>query len=169
MVDGGDVDDTAAGAFVRLSEQLVQAMARFGPPWVRFLRSATEDDSVSSAGARLLSALSKHPRPPIMRDLVNEMGTTARAVTGLVDTLEREGLVRRARHPTDRRATLLTLTEEGERRAQRAWHDQVARVSTLFTVLSPQEQADMIRILDKLTDGLAARGQRVAPRAGRVG
>jgi DNA-binding MarR family transcriptional regulator len=37
-----------------------------------------------------------------------------------VDSLEREGLVERLRHPVDRRAFLLTLTELGRERHQEA-------------------------------------------------
>ncbi len=103
-----------------------------------------------------------------MRDLVNDLGTTARAVTGLVDTLEHEGLVRRSRHPDDRRATLVTLTGEGEQVMERVGREYIERASTLFDVLSPQDQADLVRILGILDDELAARGQAIQPRQPRV-
>jgi DNA-binding MarR family transcriptional regulator len=38
------------------------------------------------------------------------------SVTNIVDRLEADGLVRRTPHPSDRRATLVTITEAGESR-----------------------------------------------------
>jgi DNA-binding MarR family transcriptional regulator len=42
------------------------------------------------------------------------------AVTNLVDGLEKAGLVTRARHPTDRRTTLATITAHGRETARNA-------------------------------------------------
>ena len=42
------------------------------------------------------------------------------SVTNIVDRLERDELVRREAHPTDGRATLLVLTDEGRALAERA-------------------------------------------------
>jgi DNA-binding MarR family transcriptional regulator len=41
-------------------------------------------------------------------------------ITRLVDKLEAQGLVRRERHPDDRRSVLVALTPEGRRLAERA-------------------------------------------------
>lgn len=43
------------------------------------------------------------------------LGCTPSTMTGLVDRLEEQGLLRRARNPSDRRATVLCLTRRGER------------------------------------------------------
>jgi DNA-binding MarR family transcriptional regulator len=48
------------------------------------------------------------------RALAEAIGVTPRNVTGLVDALEADGFVTRARHPGDRRATLVSLTGKGE-------------------------------------------------------
>lgn len=45
--------------------------------------------------------------------LATELGVTPRNVTGLVDGLEATGFVARHPHPTDRRATVVTLTDLG--------------------------------------------------------
>lgn len=42
------------------------------------------------------------------------------SVTNIVDRLEDQGLVRRARHPTDRRTTLAEITDEGRVRVEKA-------------------------------------------------
>jgi DNA-binding MarR family transcriptional regulator len=42
------------------------------------------------------------------------------SVTNAVDRLEADGLVRRVAHPTDRRTTLVEITDEGRARAESA-------------------------------------------------
>jgi DNA-binding MarR family transcriptional regulator len=98
-----------------------------------------------------------------MRELMDDLGCTARAVTGLVDTLEHEGYVRRARSSGDRRSIRVVLTERGAQMADQLWADHRRAASALFDVLPAQDQADLVRILGVLADELAARGHRVAP------
>lgn len=43
-----------------------------------------------------------------------QLGFTPSTMTGLVDRLEEQGFLRRERHPSDRRATVLRLTRKGE-------------------------------------------------------
>ena len=59
-------------------------------------------------------------RPLTMRELVAALGTDAPYATVLVRDLEARGLVTRAEHPVDRRAKIVSLTDEGLRVAQRA-------------------------------------------------
>jgi DNA-binding MarR family transcriptional regulator len=42
------------------------------------------------------------------------------SITNIVDRLERQGLVRRSAHPTDRRTTLAEITEDGRRIVDKA-------------------------------------------------
>lgn len=46
-------------------------------------------------------------------ELARGLSLTSSAATALVDRLERRGVAERARHPSDRRRTLIRLTEEG--------------------------------------------------------
>lgn len=63
------------------------------------------------------------------RSLASALGVSARNVTGLVDGLVGSGHVSREPHPTDRRATLVTPTSEGEAviRALIESHEHLAR------------------------------------------
>jgi DNA-binding MarR family transcriptional regulator len=51
--------------------------------------------------------------PSTQQALATTLKVTPRNVTGLVDALEAHGFVDRRPHPSDRRATLVTLTELG--------------------------------------------------------
>jgi DNA-binding MarR family transcriptional regulator len=55
-----------------------------------------------------------HQGPLTQRALSQALRVTPRNITGLVDALEADGLVVRAPHPNDRRATLITLTTRGQ-------------------------------------------------------
>lgn len=62
------------------------------------------------------------------RQLADALGCTPRNVTGLVDATEALGLVRRDPHPTDRRTTLVSLTDAGTD-AVTAWQAHARRVA----------------------------------------
>src|SRR6188474_338647 len=90
---------------------LVEMSARFSQAFLRWL-----DDSpgggLTYPRLRILETL--HCQGPAkMRSLADDIGLSPRNLTALADSLETEGLVRRTPHPTDRRVTLLELTDDG--------------------------------------------------------
>src|SRR4029077_1447377 len=48
---------------------------------------------------------------------------TPRTVTGLVDNLERDGLVKRVDDPADRRSVYAEITEQGRERVKALWRE----------------------------------------------
>ena len=80
-----------------------------------------EDLADSFAGTGLTPARTHllwvlhHGGPSNQQSLAAALSVSPRNVTGLVDGLEAGGYVERRPHPTDRRATLVTLTEQGSR------------------------------------------------------
>ena len=73
-------------------------------------RRAAEHD-LSIIQTRLLGVL--RDRTPTMNELARFLGLDKSSVTGLVDRAERRGLVARVPSATDRRAVLVSLTDEG--------------------------------------------------------
>ena len=59
-------------------------------------------------------------------DLADDLSTTPRNITGLVDHLERDGLVERVPDPDDRRSVRARLTEAGKVRIQAIWKEGLA-------------------------------------------
>lgn len=57
--------------------------------------------------------------PANQRALADALRVTSRNITGLVDGLVEAGPVARSRHPDDRRATLVSLTDAGARAGRR--------------------------------------------------
>lgn len=75
-------------------------------------RRGLAEKGLTTARAGVLWALF-HDGPMTQRALATQLGVTPRNVTGLLDALQEDGLVVRAPHPSDRRATLVSLTDEG--------------------------------------------------------
>ncbi|MEV4163285.1 MarR family winged helix-turn-helix transcriptional regulator [Nonomuraea dietziae] len=60
------------------------------------------------------TALREMAGPMTMRDLAERMSCEPSNATFVVDKLEKQGLIERRAHPTDRRAKQLVLTAEGD-------------------------------------------------------
>jgi DNA-binding MarR family transcriptional regulator len=78
------------------------------------------EHGASVARLRAMRMLAAADEPLRMRDLSEMLGVAPRTTTTVVDSLERDGLVERVRHPVDRRAYLLALTELGRERHREA-------------------------------------------------
>jgi DNA-binding MarR family transcriptional regulator len=124
---------------------------------MKWVKSRLRDRGLTYARIRLIGAL-HCGGPQIMSSISEELGVTRRNVTALVDALEEEGLVRRQPHPTDRRATVIELTEEGERTAGANYDEHREAVAELFGELSEEDQRDLIRVLGRLRDALRREG-----------
>jgi DNA-binding MarR family transcriptional regulator len=94
------------------------------------------------------------------RALSRALRVTPRNITGLVDALEEEGLVVRAPHPSDRRATLVTLTKRGSALARALRRDQDGFASRLFADVDAAEVDAFTRVLDHV---LARIEERLGP------
>ncbi|MFD0560624.1 MarR family winged helix-turn-helix transcriptional regulator [Kitasatospora saccharophila] len=81
--------------------------------------------------------------------------------------MERDGLVERVRHPSDRRAFLLTLTEEGARCHREAEELDRAALAAATGALSGAEREQLRALLGRIraavdTEGAAADGTGTA-------
>jgi DNA-binding MarR family transcriptional regulator len=128
------------------------------------------DDDMTQANAALgLTPARTHllwelgRRGPVpQRVLAEALKVTARAVTGLVDAIAAQGLVTREAHPTDRRATLVTLTPRGETLVAQLRCDHKKLAWALFASMSPGEFESFAQglagVIDRLRAHLAATG-----------
>jgi DNA-binding MarR family transcriptional regulator len=151
---GLDVDAASSGRAAEGSSlRLVDEFASFGPAYMKWVRSRMQDRGVSYARMRLLGAL-HCGGPMIMSGISDELGVTRRNVTALVDALEEEGMVRRLPHPTDRRATVIELTDEGGRTMDTFYDEHRRSVAELFDALSEEDRRELERLLVLLREGL---------------
>lgn len=94
-------------------------------------------------------------------EVAEALAVTLPTASDAVAALVAKGLVRKAPAPEDRRARRLLLTPAGERAARRAalWPDFLLGA---VGALTPQEQAVLLRALQKMIRTLQAQG-RIAP------
>ncbi len=96
-----------------------------------------------------------HERGPVtQRTLSQALRVSPRNVTGLLDALEAGGYVTRSRHPTDRRATLVSLTDQGAAAAARLRADYEMGAQVLLGGVSSTDLATFVRVLDHVLDRL---------------
>jgi DNA-binding MarR family transcriptional regulator len=71
-------------------------------------------------------------------------------VTGIVDRMEREGLVVRERSASDRRVVHIRLTPKGSQLAREVPIEPIMILRNVLEGLSENEKSDLLRILTKL-------------------
>ena len=144
--------------------------------WLRLLACTTRVEGVVRNRLRsefattlprfdLLAQLEREPEGLTMGELSQRLMVTGGNITGITDQLEAEGLVRRAPHPTDRRAFSVQLTTRGQRQFRRmaAVHEQW--VIDLLSGWNAEEKGQVYALLARLKGHLA--GVDAAPGANR--
>jgi DNA-binding MarR family transcriptional regulator len=70
-------------------------------------------------------------------------------VTGIIDRMEREGLVRRERSTVDRRVVHIRLSEKGSKLARQIQVEPMEIFRDALDSLSPADLRDLLRIMNK--------------------
>ena len=90
-------------------------------------------------------------------EITRSLATTTTRTTRLVDVAEGRGLVRRRPHPTDRRATLVELTDDGLVAAMTAGRAALlAAQRHVHDVLDESTVTDLVGALRRLRDAAQA-------------
>ena len=92
--------------------------------------------------------------PSTQQALAAALKVSPRNVTGLVDALEAAGFVERGQHPTDRRATLVTLTERGSQTMAGMVRDRELIAAQLVADFGEDQLMQFGRSLDTVTGRL---------------
>jgi DNA-binding MarR family transcriptional regulator len=134
--------------------------------WIRFL--ATHSAITRELEARLMGAhaltlsdydvlvqLARAPEYKLRNiDLAKAVVLTRSGVTRLVDGLERDGLVRRASCPSDKRGTFVALTDAGVVRLREAAATHLDAIRELFLArLGTEGREQMDALLGRLPHG----------------
>ena len=112
-------------------------------------REALEPWELSPSLARAVSVLSRHGdmRPGT---LAEHLRIAPRSATEVVDDLQAAGLAQRHPDPADRRAVLVTLTDEGVRISRDIREARQAAGERFFATLSAGDRAELGRLLRRL-------------------
>lgn len=110
-------------------------------------REVSDALGISFGRVRALRRIARAPMT--MRELATLLDIDPPYATVVIDELERQGLVRRKPHPTDRRAKLVTATGRGAAAAARA--DRILGAPPAGLAALPDAAiAELARILDQI-------------------
>src|ERR1019366_9653183 len=142
-----EIDPDAVEAFLilmRAGSDVVMAVERY------FVRH-----KMSHAGFSVLMLLHRQPKVGLNpSDLANRCGVTRATMTGLLDSLQRQKLIRRERDQTDRRTVLVLLNDFGIEVLESLLHDYYRRVAFLMGGLSAADKRRMGEMLKQVTEGI---------------
>jgi DNA-binding MarR family transcriptional regulator len=116
-------------------------------------RAAFDRHHLESGEFDVLAALRRagHPYALSPGQLAAETLVTSGTTTNRIDRLERDGLVRRAPDPLDRRGVQVTLTAAGRDRVDAALVDLLAQEAAILSALPATDQALLAHLLRTLT------------------
>ncbi len=138
----------------RLRTSLGHAVVRLFRLVNRATNRALKDREVSAEQAHVLLALWIEGAMP-MGALQKLLSLSSATLTGAIDRMESQGLVRRVPSPDDRRVSLLEPRMPARKRAEiEALLVEADRRS--FAVLTAAERKELLRLLDKCIAGLDA-------------
>lgn len=119
------------------------------------LQESLDRYGISEGRLRILGHLLDREEPATHSELAAASNVTKGTVTGLIDGLEQDGLVKRSASERDRRVSHIELTSEGEKALNRILPGHTKRLSEIMGVLSKAEQRTLMKILDKFWYGLS--------------
>ncbi len=129
----------AAGA--RLGQAVEVHFSRFG---------------LSTGRYRLLADLEDSDGEKSPSQLAASLGVSRATVTGLVDGLEREGLVCRRPSAEDGRAAVVILTARGAQKLRDLAPEHFERLQAMVGALTPQERTTFLELLGRVVRGIDA-------------
>ncbi|MEZ6122447.1 MAG: MarR family transcriptional regulator [Planctomycetaceae bacterium] len=102
------------------------------------------------------------------RELALRMPSDPSTVRAMLVLLEERGLVRRAPHPTDRRARTAALTAAGQRMFRELWEAGESIRTQAVSELTADDAKALVRILRQVTTSLTERDAVATKRIQRV-
>ena len=114
-----------------------------------------EVEDVTPMHEWILSYLFWHRDEPIyQRDIEREFSITRSTVTNILQLMERKGYIQRQSVPQDARLKQLVLTEEGVRFHENPILSFPQTDDYVANLLTEEENAELLRLLNKLRDAL---------------
>ena len=107
--------------------------------------------NLSPGRLNVLMALNASPeRAMSLSDIGEYLVVTRPNITGLIDGLVEDGLVKRIDHPEDRRMVLAQLTPAGREFMRKFVPFHHRQINAIMGVITRQEKRQLVALLDKL-------------------
>lgn len=136
-------------------EDLADAFFTVAHGLKRTVNARVQHQGLSMARLRVLFQLNE--RPAIrMGELSACVDVAPRTMTSTVEAMERDGLVRRRPDSKDRRATIVSITDEGRRSFHEGRRQQAGAIADVFEALDRDQRLALEGVLDALLQAAAA-------------
>ena len=133
------------------------ALLRAGSDMLAALERILGRCGLSQGRFLTLIVLNRDPREEFTpSDLAERVGVTRATMTGLLDTLARDGWVERVQHGGDRRRVVVRLTQEGLENLGGILPPYYQAISSIMAGLSREEHTALVEVLSKVRQGLSA-------------
>jgi DNA-binding MarR family transcriptional regulator len=144
-----ELDPSATEAFLHLLRTSTDISAAFDTVHASY--------NISQGRFAVLVLLNRDPDSPVnLADLAERADVARATMTGLIDTLERDGFVRREHAPDDRRMMLVRLTADGRSFLDRILPGYFRRVRALMAHTTVDDRKALVGLLGKIQRGLPA-------------
>lgn len=138
-----ELDPSAMEAFLHLVRTGSEVLEAFGGVLARH--------DISKGRFIVLILLNHDPdKPANPAELADRANVTRATMTGLIDTLERDGFVRRENAPGDRRMMLVRLTAHGRLFLEGLLPDYFRRIAALMSRLTESERKTLVALMGKI-------------------
>lgn len=115
-----------------------------------------EQYGISSGKFALLILLYRYQDTGLLAtELAERAGITKATVTGLIERMERDGLVSRQDHPSDRRMSIIHLTDEGTSLMNDLLPIHFTSTSRIMSHLSEAEREVLLGLMQKIQLGIS--------------
>jgi MarR family 2-MHQ and catechol resistance regulon transcriptional repressor len=114
--------------------------------------SITKQNNITEQQMTVLKILAR--KPIQMNELGHELLVSSPTITSLIDRMEKKGIVKRE-DCKDRRKIEIQLTAEGKRLYENAMEQYRELLQKSFSVLTPEEAAELLRLLKKLRNEIS--------------
>ena len=125
----------------------------------RVMSRHLQEHGISQGRFTVLSILWDTEESSTPTELAEKANVTRASMTGLVDTLEKEGFVTRTPCPNDRRMMRVALTEKGRSMLEVVLPEHFRRMAKLLQPLTATERKTLVTLLTKV----ASQGDDMVP------
>jgi DNA-binding MarR family transcriptional regulator len=153
--------------------RVMRQLQRVGQQTDALIAGVARGYGLSHAALNALAVVEGANGPVPVGEITAQMHITTASTTSILDTLERNGFVRRQPDPDDRRRVLVDVTHEGQALLDRVLPAVQQRIAATLTPLDDAALTDLLRALDTVagviadapsSDELAAPPKRRSPR-----
>jgi DNA-binding MarR family transcriptional regulator len=152
VVDAGNSEraDLSAALGMDTASRITGRLFGLAPRLVELQDLGARQYGMTYARGRVVAALYASG-PVLMRALSQAVGVSPRTITGLVDALEADGWAQRRPHPTDRRATIIALTEAAETAFARLLQAYGGLSADLLAGIPEEDQRTALAVIEHIS------------------